>query len=224
MIKVESELIRESVFTQLRKRILSQEIKAGEKLNEKDLAEKLGVSRTPVREALHKLELENLVEIFPRRYCLVKGISFESIHEIHLIRSQLEPIAAYYAIDNLTEKDLEYLENLLEQSTFFAEKNNTEKLMSINGEFHQLIYRASHLPRIVNILENMHDYFESFRSSFMSRPDLVQRSLEEHHEILIALKEKDREKVKDSYQKHLEGVLDYEGVILEDLMKRKEEL
>lgn len=215
MITIKNPLIRESAFIQLRKLILSQEIKQGEKLNEKDLAEKLGVSRTPVREALHKLELEGLVEIFPRRYCLVKGVTHECIREIHLIRSQLEPIAASNAVGNLTNGDLDRLDLLIKRSV--AAKGNVEKIIEANNEFHQIINKASNLPRIIAILENMHDYVESFRYSFMSRPDLVKRSIEEHQEILFALHNRDQDMVKSLVTKHLEGITEYEEVILEDM-------
>ncbi|TQR12726.1 GntR family transcriptional regulator [Psychrobacillus soli] len=214
---LDNPLIRESAFNQLRKMILSQEIKPGEKLNEKEVAEQLGVSRTPVREALHKLELEGLVEIFPRRYCLVKGVTHECIREIHLIRSQLEPIAASIAVNNLTNEDLERLDNLIKLSVEFASKGNVEKIMEANDEFHQIINRASNLSRIIAILENMHDYVEAFRYSFMSRTDLVKRSIEEHQEILAALQTRDKELVKKIVTKHLEGITEYEEVILEDM-------
>jgi DNA-binding GntR family transcriptional regulator len=214
---IENPLIRESAFIQLRKLILTQEIKPGEKLNEKEIADRLGVSRTPVREALHKLELEGLIEIFPRRYCLVKGVTHECIREIHLIRSNLEPIAAYNAVDNLSNEDLEHLALLVKKSSVFASKGNIQEIMNVNDEFHQIINKASNLPRIILILDNMHDYVESFRYSFMSRPDLAQRSIEEHHDILAALQTRDKDLVKRLVTKHLEGITEYEEVILEDM-------
>lgn len=217
MKKINNPLIRESAFTELRKMILSKEIKAGAKLNEKELAEQFGVSRTPVREALHKLELEGLVEIFPRRYCLVKGVTHECIREIHLIRLQLEPIAAYHAVDNLSDIDIKTLENLVNQSKVFAERKDIPGIMSMNDEFHRIINEASQLSRIISILDNMHDYVESFRYSFMSRSDLAQRSLEEHSEILEALKNRDKELTKILVIKHLQGITEYEEVILEDM-------
>lgn len=221
--KITNTLIRESVFTQLRKKILSQEFKPGEKLNEKDLADQLGISRTPVREALHKLELEGLVEIFPRRFCLVKGVTFECIHEIHLIRSRLEPIAAYFAVDNLTDADLIELSQILVKSSYFANNNDIDNLVKTNNEFHKKINEASNMPRIVTIIENMNDYIEFFRYSFMLRPELVKRSIEEHESILKALQNRDKEEVKELFTKHLEGISEYEEVVLED-MKREEDV
>jgi DNA-binding GntR family transcriptional regulator len=215
--RINQSLIRESAFTELRKMILSQEIKPGEKLNEKEVAEQLGVSRTPVREAFHKLELEGLVEIFPRRYCLVKGVTHSCIREIHLIRSQLEPMAAYHAVDHLTDESLEELTMLIHRTKELMDEGNAQRIMELNDRFHRTINEASNLPRIVSILSNMQDYIESFRYSFISRPELAQRSINEHEEILAALKERNKELVKMLVSKHLEGIAEYEDVILDDL-------
>jgi len=217
MQKIEPVSIRDTVFKQLRKSILNQEFKPGDKLVELDLANQLGVSRTPVREALHKLELEGLVEIHPRKYCLVKGITYECIFEINLIRSHLEPVAARHAVDYLNENDLCHLEVLLEQSVKYHELRNVDKLMQVHDEFHQTIIKASRLERIIKILENMHDYVVSFRYCFLSRTDLAERSIIEHKAILPALKQRDKEAVQYLYKKHLEGIFEYEKVVMEDI-------
>lgn len=217
MRKLNTLLIRESAFNELRRMILSHELKAGEKLREKELAEQLGVSRTPIREALHKLELEGLVEIYPRRYCLVKGVTHESIHEIHLIRCQLEPLAAFHATTLLTEEEIGRLEDLIKQSEEYVKTLHIKGMMSTNDEFHETINRASNLPRIISILENQHDYVESFRHSFMSREELAIRSLEEHRGILTAIKERQPDLVRELVRQHLEGIFDYEDVVLEDM-------
>nr|WP_255437517.1 GntR family transcriptional regulator [Thalassobacillus sp. CUG 92003] len=217
--KINSLSIRESVFEHIRKEILNQNLEPGEKLIESELAAELGVSRTPIREALHKLELEGLVAIFPRRHCQVVGVTHESIKEIHLIRSQLEPLAARYAVNNLSNEDLKYLESLVDKSVKASELRNVEELVKVNDEFHQTITKASNLQRIIKILENMHDYVVSFRYSFMAREELAERSINEHRAILHALMERDKEKVEELAYKHLKGISEYEDVIYED-MKR----
>ncbi|MCE7792910.1 GntR family transcriptional regulator [Salipaludibacillus sp. CUR1] len=217
MKKVETLSIRETVFKQLRAMILNNELNPGDKLSEAELAEQLGVSRTPVREALHKLELEDLIVIKPRKYCLVKGITSESINEINLIRSQLEPVAARCSVDYLTDEDLKYIGELLDEAINHFESNDVDSLSKAHDEFHSLIIKASNLKRTIKILENLHDYIYSFRYSFMARPDLVQRSIYEHHDIYEALKERDKDKVERLFRNHLEGVLEYENVVLEDM-------
>ncbi|UCZ52916.1 GntR family transcriptional regulator [Bacillus shivajii] len=217
MKKIETLSIRETIFKQLRGMILKNELRPGDKLSEAELAERLGVSRTPIREALHKLELEDLIEIQPRRYCQVKGITKESINEINLIRAQLEPLVARDAVDHLTDDELNYIKEVLDRSVNYFEQGDVYSLIEAHDEFHSTILKASKLKRIVKLLENLHDYIISFRYSFMSRPDLVKRSIYEHQDIFEALEKRDSDKVEELFRIHLEGVLDYESVVLEDM-------
>lgn len=215
MEKINQPLIREKVFSQLKSKILKNEIKSGDKLNEKDLARALGVSRTPIREALHRLEAEGLVEISPRRYCLVKGISMESIHEIHLIRAQLEPIVTYYSVDNITDEQIIKLSQILDESELHAKNKNVDGLMKTNQQFHDIINHASDMHRMIAIINNMNDYIESFRYAFMSKPELVERSIKEHRGILGAIKKRDKDEVKRLVKEHTMGITEYEKVILD---------
>lgn len=212
--------VRESVFISLRRMILDGTFQPSERLNEKILADRLGVSRTPIREAMYKLEQEGLVRIVPRKYTEVIGITDESITEIHMIRSALEPIAAYEAVDNLTQGEIEELSKLWSKSLEYFKVQDIENLMNTNDQFHSLISEASKLPKIINILSNMHDYVEIFRYSFMSRSDLAERSINEHKKILDAIRSRNKKLVKQLVSEHLEGIFEYEKVVLED-MRRK---
>jgi len=210
--EINSMPIREQVFKQLRKMILSFDLKPGDKIIEGKIADELGVSRTPVREALHRLEEEGLIEIFPRRYCLVKGITIDSIHEINLIRANLEPEAAVIATDKLTLKDLENLESALINSEKAFHKKDIQSMINFNDEFHNIIIKSANLPRISKLLENLQDYFMAFRYAYMEKSYLAERTLEEHKEILKALKAKDKKMVEEVYKKHVYGILDYEYI------------
>ncbi|GAK10671.1 GntR family transcriptional regulator [Geomicrobium sp. JCM 19039] len=215
MKRIENLSIRETVFQQIRQAILMQDIQPGEKLTEAEIAEQLGVSRTPVREALHKLEQENLVEIHPRRHCKVIGITPSAIREINMIRAQLEPTAARHATTRLSDHELNYIGGLLEKSRRHSDEADIKGLVEIHDQFHQTIVQGSNLPRITTILENMHEYIVSFRTSYMSRPELVQRSIEEHEAIYLALKNRDEDLVEELFKKHLEGIFEYEDVVIE---------
>lgn len=217
MKKINTPLIRETVFREIRKKILFGDFKPGDKIVEMELAEQLGVSRTPVREALHKLELEKLVSIIPRKHCLVIGLTDENIKEIHMIRSVLEPLAASKAVENITDKQLEHLEDLLKSYSHYLEENHTEKLIEINDEFHNTITSASNLTRIIDFLDNLHDYVERFRITFMSDKALAKRSLHEHEEILLALKKRDSTLVYQVVENHLKGIFEYEDIILKNM-------
>ncbi|MDQ0271723.1 GntR family transcriptional regulator [Cytobacillus purgationiresistens] len=214
--KIKSVSIASEVFDQLRIKIINGELKNGERLVEMELANHLGVSRTPVREAIQRLEQEGLVEILPRKHCLVKGITFEAINEIILIRSLLEPKAAKVAASKITDEQLLKLKNYLEQSQVFFQLGKIDDLMKIHDLFHAEIIKSSGLNRLVNILENLHDYIVHFRFSFLSRPHLVERSIKEHFEIYEALCSRDEERVEEVFIKHLSGISDYAKVVLED--------
>src|SRR5699024_5117430 len=127
---------------------------------------------------LHKLELEGLVEIVPRKYCRVIGIRKESIHEINLIRSRLEPIVCMDAVSNITEEKLSYMKKMLEQTEEYFAKNDIEKVIYSNDQFHNTLINSSiNYKRIIRLLENLHDYVVAFRYSFMMRDDLVKRTI-----------------------------------------------
>jgi len=213
--KLKPQSIREMVFKQLRKEILLGVRKPGEKLVESELAKELGVSRTPVREALHKLEQEGLIQVFPRKYSLVIGITNDCLNEINLIRALLEPAAAKQAVKHLTDEQLAELEELLDQSEYYFRKNDIRNLLRVHDAFHQMIIQASKMPRIIQILENMHDYIVRFRISFLSHPELVERSIREHRKILAAAKSRDAEKVEAIFKEHLFGISEYATVALE---------
>jgi DNA-binding GntR family transcriptional regulator len=216
--KIKSISIASEVFDQLRLKIINGELKNGERLVEMDLAKKLGVSRTPVREAIQRLEGEGLVEILPRKHCLVKGITLEAINEIILIRSLLEPTAARVAARKITDEQLLKLKSYLEQSEMYFQQGRIDDLMKVHDLFHAEIIKTSGLTRLVNILENLHDYIVHFRYSFLSRPHLVERSIKEHFEIYEALCSRDQDRVEEVFIKHLSGIKDYKKVVMEDNM------
>ncbi|WP_078379791.1 GntR family transcriptional regulator [Sutcliffiella halmapala] len=214
--KIESVSIASEVFDQLRVKIISGELKNGERLVEMELAKYLGISRTPVREAIQRLEQEGLVEILPRKHCLVKGITFESINEIILIRSLLEPTAARVAATKITDEQLLKLKSYLEMSEMYFQHGRVDELIKVHDLFHAEIIKTSGLNRLVSILENLHDYIVHFRLSFLSRPHLVERSIKEHFEIYEALCSRDPDRVEKVFIKHLSGIKDYAKVVIED--------
>jgi len=216
MEKLEPLSIREMTFIKIRQAILEGKYKPGDKLIEAKVSESFGVSRTPIREALHRLESEGLVKIHPRKYCEVIGIKKENIREINLIRQHLEPLAAKVATENLTSDQLDYLDKLIELAEFHLQKKDLENLLKTHDEFHEIIIQASQMKHLVNMLGNLHDYIVSFRKSFLSREKLVDRSFKEHKEIVKALRTKDTDKVYELYFNHLNGISEYEDVVLED--------
>lgn len=208
--------IREQVFKKLRMMILNYDLKPGDKIIEGEIAKKFGVSRTPIREALHRLEEEGLITIYPRRYCLVKGITIDSIHEINLIRANLEPLTSLIAAEKLTNDDFQRLDEILFEATNALDNQDIKLLISLNDDFHNVIIKSAELPRITKLLENLQDYFMLFRYSYMKKEDLAQRTLLEHRKILDALKTRDKYLVEKVYKEHLHGILEYEYIAIND--------
>ncbi|OCA87853.1 hypothetical protein A8F94_08415 [Bacillus sp. FJAT-27225] len=216
--KIQSVSIASEVFNQLRLKIINGELKNGQRLVEMELAKNLGVSRTPVREAMQRLEQEGLVEILPRTQSRVKGISFESIQEIILIRTLLEPTAAKVAATKITDEQLLKLKSYLDLSKFYFQQGKVDELIKVHDLFHAEIIKTSGLIRLINILENLHDYIVHFRHSFLSRPHLVERSIKEHLKIYEALCKRDPQQVEEVFIEHLSGITDYAKVVIEDNM------
>ena len=124
------------VFQQLKNSILAGEFENGAELREIALAKKLGVSRTPVREALRQLEQEGLVEIYPNRGAYVKGITYKDVEDIFRIRARLEVLCAEMAVSSITHEQLDKLDEIILLSKFYEEKKDMEHLLKMESQFH----------------------------------------------------------------------------------------
>ena len=162
--------LRDLVFNTLRQAILKGELKPGERLMEIQLAEQLGVSRTPVREAIRKLELEGYVIMMPRRGTYVANMSMSDISDIFEIRSALESLSNGLAAKRITPDELEHLQNLLVMLKPYVEQMDMEKIVELDIEFHDLLYHASRNKRLVGIISNLRDQLTRFRTLSMSYP------------------------------------------------------
>ena len=131
------------VFHTIRENILSGKYATDEELKEKNIGEELGVSRTPVREALRQLELEGLVTIIPNKGAYVVGISKKDIQDIYEIRSRLEGLCAKWAADKITKEQLDELDENIYLSDFHVAKGNSEQVVELDNRFHEILYNAS---------------------------------------------------------------------------------
>lgn len=157
------------VFHTLREEILSGKYQKDEELKEKTIGEELGVSRTPVREALRQLELEGLVTIIPNRGAFVEGISKDDIQDIYEIRSLLEGLCAKKAVTGITEKELEELEENLYLTEFHIQKEHYEQILELDNRFHEILYEASKSKMLKHVLSDFHHYVERGTESFTFR-------------------------------------------------------
>lgn len=197
--------LRDIVFETLREAIINQTLKPGERLMEIQLAEEMGVSRTPVREAIRKLELEGLVVMVPHKGAYVAGISMKDIHEVYELRSALEALAASLAAVRITDEELEEMERQMVREAKETEENNLQGIVSIDTTFHDLLYQAAHNQRLVQFINILQEQLQRFRAATLSRPGRSKYALEEHKKIVEALANKDAKLAAKLATEHIEN-------------------
>jgi DNA-binding GntR family transcriptional regulator len=195
--------IRDEVFTSLRNAILSGHFKPGERLVEKDLAEQLDISRTPIREALRKLELEGLVAYEPRKGVVVVGVSSEDALEIYLIRAVLEGLAAKLAANKRSEGELSKLKKLLSEMQECIQKDKINKLTTLHANFHNFIAEVSKSPRLYHMIISLHEYVKNFAEIPCYLPGRLHRGWEEHKEIVDAIDDGNDKKAEYAARNHI---------------------
>jgi len=191
------------VFHTLREEILSGKYQKHEELKEKTIGEELGVSRTPVREALRQLELEGLVTIIPNRGAFVIGISKDDIQDIYEIRSLLEGLCAKWAVSSISDKQIQELEENNYLTDFHIQKEHYEQIVELDNRFHEILYEASDSKVLNHVLSDFHHYVERIRKVSLAVPKRASESNEEHRKIVEALKEHDKKKAEILANTHI---------------------
>ena len=197
--------LRDVVFNTLRQAILKGELKPGERLMEIQLAERLGVSRTPIREAIRKLELEGLVLMVPRKGAEVAKISEKSLREVLEVRRSLEELAIELTCQRITEEELKELEKA---KTAFAEatlKGEPMEIAESDEHFHYLIYQATGNSRLVQILNNLREQMYRYRLEYIKDADKRQILVVEHEHILQAIRNRNITEAKNAVRKHIDN-------------------
>jgi DNA-binding GntR family transcriptional regulator len=195
--------LRGRVFNKIREDILSGKYSHNEELKETAIGMELGVSRTPVREALRQLELEGLVSIIPNKGAYVNGISEKDIHDIYIIRSYLEGLCARWACDNITQVQIDELEEIVYLSEFHAKKDHHEQIVELDNKFHQMIYDASNSKILNHVLSDFHHYVQRIRKITLASETRATNSNKEHTAILEAIKQRDGEKAERLAHEHI---------------------
>ena len=196
--------LREMVFETLREAIIKGLLRPGERLMEIQIAEELGVSRTPVREAIRKLELEGFLVMVARKGAYVADISVKDITDIFEVRAALEGLAAGLAAERITEEELEQLERALVQ-TSEATTGDLNTVVQSDTSFHELIYRASRNQRLQQIVTHLQEQIQRFRAVSLSQPGRTRVFLEEHRKIVEAISERNSELASLLAREHIEN-------------------
>jgi DNA-binding GntR family transcriptional regulator len=230
--------LREIVYESLREAILQGKLKPGERLMEIQLAEELGVSRTPVREAIRKLELEGLLVMAYRKGVYVTDVKARDIIDILEIRAVLEGLAAALAAERITAEELEEIELILHQHKFINSspkflkggnqwddfslpadyERNLAHMVEIDTKFHDLIYKASRNKRLEQIITLLKTQIQHFRTTSLAQPGRTRVATEEHKKILEAISERNVFLAQELAQKHIENA---EEALLNSLRQEK---
>lgn len=191
------------VFHNIRENILSGKYAPNEELKEKTIGEELGVSRTPVREALRQLELEGLVSIIPNKGAYVVGITPKDMQDIYEIRCRLEGLCARWAAINITKEQLDELEEIVFRADFHVKKGNAEQLVELDNQFHKTLYEAANSKELERILSDFHHYLQRVRKVTLTDAKRASASNQEHMLIVEALKEHNADKAERLATQHI---------------------
>ena len=203
----------EHVFDSLKKAIIRGNMSPGEWLVESHIAETIGISRTPVREAIHKLEREGLIERQPRGGFTVLGLSRDDIEETFGIRAVLEGYAARQAAIKHSKEELEVLESKIEEFEKCLHRNQLNKLAQINTEFHDMLYDMSKSPKLIHLINSLKDQIFRFRQMILKEAKMAKVSNEDHKQMLKLIRRRDANGVELLVRDH---ILRGQEVVLKD--------
>jgi DNA-binding GntR family transcriptional regulator len=194
--------LRGRVFHRIREDILNGKYKDHEELKEVAIGEELGVSRTPVREAFRQLELEGLIQIIPNKGAYVTGIKAKDIKDIYMIRSKLEGLCARWACENITEEQMEEMEENIFLAEFHASKGHMEQIAELDNRFHNIMYESCDSKMLEHLLKDYHQYvWRIRRQSLITNRGTASNG--EHRAIMEAIKAKDPENAEKLANQHM---------------------
>ncbi len=199
--------LRGRVFHRIRDDILNGKYAENEELKEVAIGEELGVSRTPVREALRQLELEGLVQIIPNKGAYVVGISAGDIRDIYMIRSKLEGLCARWACENITDEQMEELEEIVYLADFHEAKGHDEQLVELDNRFHTTLYESCNSKMLEHLLKDYHQYVWRIRQKTL----VGKRGKDcndEHRAIMEAIRDKDADRAEEIANRHMRSAYD----------------
>lgn len=197
--------LRDVVFNTLRQAILKGELKPGERLMEIALADKLGVSRTPIREAMRKLELEGLVVMIPRRGAQVANITEKDLNDVLEVRIALESMAIEKACKRMTEEQMLKMRRAEKNFERVMAEGNLVRIAEADVEFHEMIYQAADNARLYQVLSNLREQMYRYRVEYLKEEETRNQLIREHEQLSRAIRERDVEKAQELSFRHLEN-------------------
>lgn len=197
--------LRDVVFNTLRQAILTGELKPGERLMEIHLANKLGVSRTPIREAIRKLELEGLVTMIPRRGAEVAQITEKSMNDVLEVRRALDALCVELACDRITDEELESLKQACEGFEAAVRTKDVKKIAQADVALHDIIVRATGNQRLIQLVNNLSEQMYRYRFEYIKDSSQHETLIEEHRIIYQSIVRKDKETAAAAARTHIDN-------------------
>ncbi|MFW6035549.1 MAG: GntR family transcriptional regulator [Halothermotrichaceae bacterium] len=211
------EPLRKQVYKVLREAIITAKIAPGTRLTEVEMADQLNVSRTPVREAFRMLELEELIIIIPQEGVFVAGIkSKKEIDDIFQVRIELEGLAAYLAAKNITEEQLEKLNDYSDQIKSCIADNNLKRCIKIDIAFHKIIMEASNNKWLQKFLDSLFEQATRFRTKSLSQENRMETALNDHKRLCQAISDGDSKLASKLAKEHIHGAWESIGSVFEE--------
>lgn len=204
-LTIEVQTVNQRAYDRLCDLILSGEIEIGVRLDERNLAEKLGISRTPVREAIARLANEGVVEYRPYQGNFVRSFTLQQVHDLFEVREALESLSATLAAAQMTDADLTALEKIIERCHDALDAGNLEKFERMDQEFHKAIARASKNEILIHSLDRLGVQIQLARHAANRSPELPTKTKRERELILAALRKKNGERAGKLMRQHIEG-------------------
>ena len=197
--------LRDVVFNTLRKAILTGELKPGERLMEIHLANRLGVSRTPIREAIRKLELEGLVIMMPRRGAVVAQITEKSLKDVLEVRRALDALCVELACDRISDEEEELLKEACEDFERATETKDATVIAKADVAFHDIIVRATGNQRLIQLINNLSEQMYRYRFEYIKDEKRHDSLVEEHRIIYESIVKRDKEKAAETAKLHIDN-------------------
>jgi DNA-binding GntR family transcriptional regulator len=215
---LKKENLGSQVFEQIKGMILRGEIHPGRRIIESEIALSMGISRTPVREAVHKLEAEGLLKPLPKGGYVVRGLTIPDIEDTFDIRSILESFAGYLAAMRHTEDEIIPLEVKIDEFQRYLDRGDLGRLAVVNTEFHDTLYGLSRSPRLIKMIHGLRDEIYFLRKIILNSEEMARLSNRDHRQIVEAIKQREAEKVEMQLKEHILRGKDF---VLNEIKKGK---
>ncbi len=198
-----SKFLREQVYRKLKESILTITLEPNKRLVEEKLAAEMGTSRTPVREAIQKLEKEGLIYKLPRGGFAVNIITNEDIEEVFGIRGVLEGYAAYLATMRATDDELSLMEDIVKRQEGCFDRDETDELVRLNTELHEILYRSARSKKLYTMISDLRDLIYRYRILAFRYKDMASIAIQDYKDMIALMKTRHAKKVERLVKKHI---------------------